>query len=113
MWFEKGVTQGLLNGRTVKLSKREGELVSLLSQGLKNKEIATALSISEATVKVYLSKLFAKVGAKDRFELALFGLRNLAQTGPSSEPPRSLFLPRPDFVARPERADMAAQPRLM
>jgi hypothetical protein len=33
--------------------------------------------ISEGTVKVYLSRLFQKVGVKDRFELALFGLKNL------------------------------------
>jgi DNA-binding NarL/FixJ family response regulator len=39
----------------VALTQREGQLVSLLSQGLKNKEIATTLMISEGTVKVYLS----------------------------------------------------------
>jgi DNA-binding CsgD family transcriptional regulator len=61
----------------VALSRREGELVSLLSQGLKNKEIASQLSIGEGTVKVYLSELFEKVGVKDRFELALYGLKNL------------------------------------
>jgi DNA-binding CsgD family transcriptional regulator len=61
----------------VALTQREGQLVSLLSQGLKNKEIATTLMISEGTVKVYLSRLFQKVGVKDRFELALFGLKNL------------------------------------
>jgi len=55
----------------------KGKLVSLLSQGLKNKEIASTLMISEGTVKVYLSRLFQKVGVKDRFELALFGLKNL------------------------------------
>ena len=35
------------------------------------------LLISEGTVKVYLSRLFQKVGVKDRFELALYGLKNL------------------------------------
>lgn len=64
--------------RRVRLTPREGQLVTLLVQGLKNKEIAAQLDLSEGTVKVYLSKLFQKVGAKDRFELALFGLRNLA-----------------------------------
>lgn len=63
--------------RRVRLTPREGQLVTLLVQGLKNKEIAAQLELSEGTVKVYLSKLFQKVGAKDRFELALFGLRNL------------------------------------
>jgi hypothetical protein len=33
--------------------------------------------VSEGTVKVYLSRLFEKVGVKDRFELALCGLKNL------------------------------------
>jgi hypothetical protein len=68
--------------------------VRLLAQGLKNKEIATCLGITEGTVKVYLSHLFKKVGAKDRFELALFGLKNMvgagdgaARSAASSEPP--------------------------
>jgi DNA-binding NarL/FixJ family response regulator len=95
LWFEKALTQVFLAGRKVNLSKRESELVKLLAQGLKNKEIATALGISEGTVKVYLSKLYDKVGAKDRFELALFGLRNLqCGAGPIYDelPMRSLFV---------------------
>ena len=64
--------------RAVSMSPREGQLVRLLAQGLKNKEIATCLGITEGTVKFYLSRLFKKAGAKDRFELALFGLKNLA-----------------------------------
>jgi DNA-binding NarL/FixJ family response regulator len=77
LWFEKALTDSFLCARRVSLTQREGQLVSLLSQGLKNKEIATTLMISEGTVKVYLSRLFQKVGVKDRFELALFGLKNL------------------------------------
>jgi DNA-binding NarL/FixJ family response regulator len=78
LWFEKALTDGFLCARRVALTGREGQLVSLLSQGLKNKEIATALAISEGTVKVHLSRLFHKVGVKDRFELALFGRKNLS-----------------------------------
>jgi hypothetical protein len=48
----------------------------LIGQGLRNKEIAFALNITEGTVKVYLSKLFSKVGVSDRYELALLGLRH-------------------------------------
>jgi DNA-binding NarL/FixJ family response regulator len=77
LWFEKALTDSFLCARRVALTQREGQLISLLAQGLKNKEIATALMISEGTVKVYLSRLFQKVGVKDRFELALFGLKNL------------------------------------
>src|SRR5215831_13661951 len=62
LWFEKALTDSFLTAR------REGQLIHLLSQGCKNKEIATNLMISEGTVKVYLSRLFEKVGVKDRFE---------------------------------------------
>ncbi len=77
LWFDKSLTASFLTARTVSLTNRESQLVTLLAQGLKNKEIAATLSISEGTVKVYLSRLFQKVGVKDRFELALYGLRNL------------------------------------
>lgn len=76
-WFEKALTDSFLSAKRIALTRREGQLVSLLSQGLKNKEIASMLLISEGTVKVYLSRLFQKVGVKDRFELALYGLKNL------------------------------------
>ena len=76
LWFEKALTQTFLSGRTIKVSKREGELITLVTQGLKNKEIAAVMGITEGTVKVYLSRLFGKIGARDRFELALIGLRN-------------------------------------
>jgi predicted transcriptional regulator len=52
-------------------------LLGLLVQGLKNREIAAEMGISEGTVKAYLTTLFEKVGARDRFELALYGLKNL------------------------------------
>jgi DNA-binding NarL/FixJ family response regulator len=67
--------------RTVSMTPREGQLVRLLAQGLKNKEIATCLGLTEGTVKVYLSHLFKKAGVKDRFELALFALKNMAGAG--------------------------------
>ena len=68
------------------LTPREGQVVSLLAQGFKNKEIAFSLGISEGTLKVYLSKLFQKVGAKDRLELALFGVRNLTAARKAAAP---------------------------
>jgi DNA-binding NarL/FixJ family response regulator len=108
LWFEKALTDSIMSARRYSLTRREGQLVSLLSQGLKNKEIATALTISEGTVKVYLSRLFQKLGVKDRFELALYGLKNLtpgntgmdnsSTSGPRKpatpvwQPPRSFFV---------------------
>ena len=76
LWFERDLMSSMLGARPVRLSPREQQLVALVSQGLSNKQIASALGISEGTVKVYFSRLFRKVGVSDRFELALFGLQN-------------------------------------
>ncbi|MBZ5608172.1 MAG: response regulator transcription factor [Acidobacteriia bacterium] len=76
LWLEKTLTQTFLSGRRIRVSRRENQLITLVSQGLKNKEIASVMNITEGTVKVYLSRLFEKVRVRDRFELALFGLRN-------------------------------------
>ena len=76
-WIERSLATRLLSSRAISLSKRQSQLIALLVQGLKNKEVAQVLGISEGTVKAYLTTLFEKVGAKDRFELALFGLKNL------------------------------------
>jgi len=99
LWMESALTMNLLNNRPISLSKRQSELVGLLVQGLKNKEIAHTLGISEGTVKTYLTTLYEKVGARDRFELALFGLKNLGGRGRSpytGEPIRSLVARRPE-----------------
>lgn len=76
LWYDRTLLNSLLGSKQVRLSPRERQLLTLISQGLSNKQLAVALSIAEGTVKVYLSKLFHKVGVSDRFELALYGLRN-------------------------------------
>jgi two-component system nitrate/nitrite response regulator NarL len=81
LWFEKSLTDSFRAARRVSLSPRESQLVSMLVRGLKNKEISHQLGITEGTVKVYLSHLFQKSGAKDRFELALQGIKNLGMAG--------------------------------
>src|SRR5206468_8656193 len=43
LWFEKALTDSFLCECLLAITQREGQLVSLLSQGLKNKEIATTL----------------------------------------------------------------------
>jgi len=53
------------------LTPRERELVELVRQGLRNREIATQLGVTEGTVKVYLHAIFDKVGVDNRTELAM------------------------------------------
>src|SRR5947209_18192288 len=83
--FERKLLESFLHGKRVVLTPREGQLVAQLAQGLKNKQIAYNLRISEGTVKVYLSRLFKKLGVNDRFELALYGLKSLQAGYPRSE----------------------------
>lgn len=77
LWFDEELVRNVLSGRRVVLTPREGQLVQLISCGLRNKEIAWTLRITEGTVKVYLSRLYEKLGVADRFELALYGLKNM------------------------------------
>jgi DNA-binding NarL/FixJ family response regulator len=56
------------------LSQREREIVALVAQGFKNKEMAEKLFISEQTVKNHLHNIFDKLGVSDRLELALFAI---------------------------------------
>ena len=64
------------------LSAREREIVALVAQGYKNKEMAEKMFISEQTVKNHLHNIFDKLGVSDRFELALYAIhKGLHLTG--------------------------------
>jgi DNA-binding NarL/FixJ family response regulator len=86
VWFDNRLTARYLTSKVVRLTRRESQLVNLLARGLRNKEIAAQLDLSEGTIKVYMSRLFTKLGVKDRFELALYGLKNLSPEAGSAAP---------------------------
>ncbi len=58
------------------LSNREREIVILVAQGFKNKEMAERMFISEQTVKNHLHNIFDKLGVSDRLELALYAVHH-------------------------------------
>jgi len=58
------------------LSQREREIIILIAQGYKNKEIAEKMFITEQTVKNHLHNVFDKLGVSDRLELALYAIHN-------------------------------------
>lgn len=58
------------------LTKRELEVISLVTLGNTNREIAQALSIGEETVKRHLANIFDKVGMSSRVELAMFAVEH-------------------------------------
>jgi two-component system, NarL family, nitrate/nitrite response regulator NarL len=82
LWFDETLKKEILCLPAVELTRRESQLVTLLCYGMNNKEIAGELDLSEGTIKVYLSRMFQKLGVKDRFELAVHGLKNhVAKSG--------------------------------
>ena len=80
---EKAIPQGLLQraldlslsgGKSdplAPLAPRERQIAAHVGRGLRNREIADALAMSEGTVKVYLHTIYQKLGIKNRTELAL------------------------------------------
>lgn len=83
--FSDDVAQGVLLAMTAesqperaadlhRLSEREKQIAGLVSRGMKNKDIAAQLAISENTVKRHLQSIFSKTGARDRLELAVLAL---------------------------------------
>ncbi len=57
------------------LTERERDILKLLGRGMSNKEIALELTLTEMTVKGYVSDLFAKLGVNDRTQAALMAVR--------------------------------------
>jgi len=64
-----------------RLSQREREIVAVVAQGFKNREIAEMMFISEQTVKNHLHNIFDKLGVSDRLELALYAIHNNLHMG--------------------------------
>lgn len=61
---------------TVRLTKRERDVLAFLVKGNTNKEMADAMFISEKTVKNHLTSIFRKLGVKDRTQAAVYALKN-------------------------------------
>lgn len=86
VWAPRKVLARLLDaaGRTGNMARevvftaRETEILMLLVSGLGNKEIGSGLGIDESTVKAHVARLMRKAGVKNRVELTLFVLPQLA-----------------------------------
>lgn len=58
------------------LTKRELDVLRLISEGCSNKKISDELTISERTVKNHISNIFRKIDVEDRTQAAVFAIRN-------------------------------------
>ncbi|MFN7922641.1 MAG: response regulator transcription factor [Bryobacteraceae bacterium] len=61
----------------IRLTQRECEVIALIGEGLKNREIAERMAITPGTVKVHLMHIFEKTGARNRVELSIQAARLL------------------------------------
>lgn len=66
-----------INEKTnMKLTKREYEVLTLIAEGLNNREIANNLYISEKTVKNHVSNIFKKINVNDRTQAAIYAYKH-------------------------------------
>lgn len=85
-WYDPTTTTSLLarsgpdtkisSQERAQLSDRELDVAALISEGLSNKEISTALAISEPTVKKHVGHILIKLGLQDRLQAGLFVARH-------------------------------------
>lgn len=73
--FDRGGKNGEA-GETVSLTPREREIIRMVAQGLRNREIGQRLFISEGTVKIHLHNVYDKLGLDGRLELLLYAQEN-------------------------------------
>jgi DNA-binding NarL/FixJ family response regulator len=96
------------NARTkVQLTPKESLIVSCVTQGMKNKEIAQRVGTTEQVVKNYLRKVYDKLGVADRLELALYCLNN--RVVESAAKPNGQTPAAPQNPAAPEVPTVAAE----
>lgn len=72
--FNRG--QSLGDSRDNKMTRREYEVLTLIAEGLNNKEIACSLFISEKTVKNHVSNIFKKIDVNDRTQAAIYAYKH-------------------------------------
>lgn len=99
MWIDRATTAHLVSHfsrrpdskreterrKIATLTDRETEVIALISQGLKNRQIAERLSISEVTVRHHLSSIFSKLGISDRLELLLYAYQHRLASPPPAD----------------------------
>jgi two-component system nitrate/nitrite response regulator NarP len=83
-WIDRSILEQALatsmeqegrRGKLSALSVKERAIVGLITKGLRNRQIADELGLTEGTVKVHLHNIYAKLGVANRTELAMVAER--------------------------------------
>jgi DNA-binding CsgD family transcriptional regulator len=98
--YRSQATQGGSSKHQLRLSDKEMLIISGVTQGLKNKDIAQEVGTTEQVVKNYLRKIYDKLGVMDRLELALYSMHHRLLDG---------YIPRAAREANPAPANDASQ----
>jgi DNA-binding NarL/FixJ family response regulator len=87
--FCRGPAPGAPAGSTPGgLSEREREVVGLIAAGLSNAEIASRLHLSEATIKSHITRILARLGLRDRTQIAVYAYeQGIVRPGHGTAPP--------------------------
>jgi two-component system nitrate/nitrite response regulator NarL len=88
VWLDRTLVSRVLNrltravqqrdpeaARIATLTEREREVIALIGEGLRNRQIAESLFISETTVRHHLTAVFDKLGVANRLELVIYAYR--------------------------------------
>jgi DNA-binding NarL/FixJ family response regulator len=117
LWLDRAQTADLVNRLTRKrteedpeaakigsLTAREREIVTLVTEGLRNKDLADRLSISEATARNHLTSILDKLALSNRFQLAVYAFRKGLVPCPQTPAIlRRTDASRQDIYTRPHR----------
>jgi DNA-binding NarL/FixJ family response regulator len=88
-----------------KLSDKELLIISCVTQGMRNKEIATEIHTTEQVIKNYLRKIYDKLGVSDRLELALYCIHHQILKGGAA----TASQPQPMAAEAPDKPPPATQ----
>jgi len=89
-WIERSIMGQTIKNLDVRqleakaLSDRERQVVGLICRGMKNKDIADNLFITETTVRHHLTSIFEKLGTKNRLELVVYAFKNSLEELPAA-----------------------------
>jgi DNA-binding NarL/FixJ family response regulator len=78
------------------LTPREEDVVRLVADGLKNREIAQKLKVKEHSIRNYIYRIFEKLGVSTRVELILYVFSHREGGGYSEPGPKLVAMPRLD-----------------